>query len=334
MWVNQKLNDYLPNIKSSSNIAIKSLISNPSSTPVQSGRTIAVADEQNKTLIGGMNVVGYPDGRYANRLFIMNDLRNNNPQAAITITVDENGNIFTNAPDPVSSSNTNNIATTYWVNQKLNDYLPKTGGTVVGNLGLKGQISNYSVIPSNTQQNRITWYDYTNNKTIGGIYGQAGADGSFGTYMYIANGLRNNNNANWLGITVLNDGTVATTAPTPPTAANDSRIANTYWVREQAKQKTDGIVLKSYAKNTDDFYYEFTNGLIIQGGIASASSAGNNTVTLLKSYTHWSSYTVTISSFNNTSNDVVNLYERSTTYFRFYTPTASRKISWIAIGAN
>lgn len=76
-----------------------------------------------------------------------------------------------------------------------------------------------------------------------------------------------------------------------------------------------------------------TNGLIIQGGIASASSAGNNTVTLLKSYTHWSSYTVTISSFNNTSNDVVNLYERSTTYFRFYTPTASRKISWIAIGA-
>lgn len=85
-------------------------------------------------------------------LLCYNGLTTDASYASISVGYDKNGNPFTHAPTPAEGDSTTKIATTYFVNQKCNNYLPLSGGTMSGILYEKPSNVNISVEPESYKE--------------------------------------------------------------------------------------------------------------------------------------------------------------------------------------
>lgn len=101
---------------------------------------LILCDNQGQAF-GHLQTASYADtGSVLVKLSIVDGIRRGDAAAthAIGIGMDANGKHFTQAPTPDAGDDSNQIATTKWVNQKTADCVSTTGGTMTGNIVMDG----------------------------------------------------------------------------------------------------------------------------------------------------------------------------------------------------
>lgn len=301
----------------SGDISIRENITNRTSTPSSMQQNaIGFSDKETGLYICGLNAVCYDDGSIKNRMFLSSSLRSNNVGASIDIGVTNDGDIFTSTPHPTSSSNDHNIATTYWVCQKLNDYMINEANSTV-------RIKTSILYPSYSSVNigqTLGFYDSTNNKLIGGMNCIGFLDGRYQNMLFVHNGLRNNNDICGVSVGVRTDGTVYATAPNPASNSNDNQIATTAFVNNV------GGVVKSSFSGANSTYIVYSSGFCIQSGTLEHSTSF--TVNLAKSFGN-TKYIVQLTTRNG--GNIVAVGTKSNTSFTA-SATSSGTCYWMAFG--
>ena len=171
----------------------------------------------------------------------------NDITSSIGIGLKADGTALTSAPNPVSDSNDNNIATTKWVNNKINliknNYVTtNTEQTISGDKSFtqKGEPfrikdANFDVskTPSQTVGNGIVTYD-KNNKQVGYYQVLQESNGNNANSINAVNYKTDGTIVRaHLTVGIGKTGTTYTYAPTPSSSSNDSSIATTKWVNSK-----------------------------------------------------------------------------------------------------
>ena len=220
-----------------------------------------------------------------------------------------------------------------YTSNSLNNYVLNNEGTI-NTLNITGQIQNRNTSPnSETQTNYIKCID-KNNQYFGAIRFVNRINGSRCVKMDVdlTRQIYPNSMA-MLQVGITSDGKEYTYTPTPTSSSNDYNIANTKWCHNASQLKNNGIVLKSSWNIGNAYCYQFTSGLLIQGGIIVATNEGINTITFHKSFTNSGLYSMSITTGDSIINDnqIAKCHKRNTTYLQFVGSSA-QAYSWIAIG--
>lgn len=104
-------------------------------------QTALILRDNQGQAFGHLQTASYADtGSVLVKLSIVDGIRRGDAAAthAIGIGMDANGKHFTQAPTPDAGDDSNQIATTKWVNQKTADCVSTTGGTMTGNIVMDG----------------------------------------------------------------------------------------------------------------------------------------------------------------------------------------------------
>ena len=258
------------------------------------------------------------DGGKRLRLFVQNKLADGTTKSEqIWIIVEKDGNVVTYAPRPVDSSNGTNIAVTSWV-RKLFALLTGNNtfsGTNTFTNTIRRTMSNVDANAAPTENQYIDYISpYDKNGESLGYLGIANyTDGrraarightrkkSDGSYIYQS-----------LDIGTYADGTVYTTAPTPPTNSNNNNIATTafvnnkfqvvsalpsnpqtgvyYFIKDDIPQQVanyDYVVdYKAPTASDPTWYRVYKSGWVEQGGFDAEGTTdyAMHTINLLKPY--------------------------------------------------
>ena len=142
---------------------------------------------------GSMQQIKSENSIYTNNK--INQLSSENSNYVIQSINSNNSNYVDNL---ISNSSTYTdeaiISNKEWID---NNYLNlKTDKTINHQLNITGSISNYSVIPSSTQQCRIVFRDIENNRAIGCVYSTFNTNGSFITNLITSTGLNGGGQGN------------------------------------------------------------------------------------------------------------------------------------------
>lgn len=139
----------------------------------------------------------------------------------------------------------------------------------------------------------------------------------------------NNGTHGIIGVQVATNGTVSTSAPTPASSDNTTKMATTAFVKSVLSSSGSGLATIS---KSGDGYCKFTNGLIIQWG--RHANSGTATITLPTAFTS-TNYRVSVTTEGtNTQIYQVITNTRTTTTFKTQAMGGanSQSYNWIAIG--
>lgn len=176
----------------------------------------------------------------------------NDITSSIGIGLKADGTAITAAPKPNSNSNDNNIATTSWVNDKINpiknNYVTtNTTQTISGNKSftqkgepfrIKDDRFDNTKTPTAQIFNSIVLRD-KNDKDVGMLQFEHGTSGQH--LVRISAIAQNTNGSNIyapLSVAIKSDGTTSTSAPNPASNSNDNSIATTAWVNTKISAET------------------------------------------------------------------------------------------------
>ncbi len=136
-------------------------------------QTALLMTDQNEKRTGIIENTFVADGSSWLCLRIYNNKGDTDGSGALVIGQRSDGNYYSTAPNPTTTSNTNEIATTSWVNTKVASYLPLSGGTITGDLTFKGTANNIFFQGTKANYSMIRFIDnssdgYGNGISIGG----------------------------------------------------------------------------------------------------------------------------------------------------------------------
>ena len=168
-------------------------------------------------------------------------------RGSIRVGVNNTGATYTYAPTPGSSSNDTSIATTKWVNDKVNpiknDYVTATtaqevtGAKVFSHSGsaiaLKDPSIDVSATPKTTMYHSFILKD-KNNKNVGMLQFSHNTNNEHTTAISaIAQKTDGTNLFSSILVACKSDGTYKTSCPSPASNSNDTSIATTAWVNSK-----------------------------------------------------------------------------------------------------
>ena len=197
--------------------------------------------DKNGKIIGDIRFARGTNGTVTSSMIARNYASNaDGINAAITCSVDKNGNILTAAPTPADNSNGASIATTSWVRRL---FALLTGNNTFSGTNtfhsvytyLKGKVIDVTNAPTTQADVGIEFQD-KNGTAIGQNHVRTYTNGNISHNMYV----KNPNSNTWAAISIgFNaDGTLFTAAPTPATANNSTNIATTAFVKAQIQEVT------------------------------------------------------------------------------------------------
>jgi hypothetical protein len=171
------------------------------------------------------------------------------------------------APTPANTSNANTIATTAYVKNNLASYLPLSGGTVTGSLGVTGSLTVNTGSLGNTYASGLTLYssDYTGNSTSPTelVIQTNGVTGNWQINLWNGSGSTGSLNFGMPSVTATtpsfgdNSTKLATTAFVSQAISNSSSIA---FLNKTAQSFSGGFRVTSYSVGTGSFTCDPGNG--------------------------------------------------------------------------
>lgn len=218
-------------------------------TPTENLWTDAIAVyDKNAKRMGTFTFIKTAEGNNQVGIQAINQNSNDyNISNYISVSVNNKGVVTTHAPTPLASSNDHNIATTSWVNDKVNpiknNYVTtNTQQTISGDKSftqkgepfrIKDANLDVSKTPSQTVGNSIVTYD-KNNKQVGYYQVLQESNGKNYNSIYAVNYKTDGTLVNvGLAVGIDKAGTTYTYAPTPSSSSNDNSIATTAWVKSK-----------------------------------------------------------------------------------------------------
>ena len=237
-------------ITSSSNTFLKSsnwekvAIEDESRTST-STRTISEVLDKNGKRFYGLEVTANKKGERV--LQIVGRKRDNSGWFfPFSVVEKPDGSFYATTNSPSFSSNDTTIPTTEWVNDKLANYLPLSGGKMTGNITIAGNAPRFiaqatgvtkGTTPSSNQFARLDFMangaDATTNR-LGIVQVKVNTAGSIITQLVAFKNEANSVDTANLQVTVKKDGTKYAEAPTPPATATGSEITTASWVNTNA----------------------------------------------------------------------------------------------------
>lgn len=184
------------------------------------------------------------NGKITYTIGLRRNVNGENKFNVIDLETDASGNTAVKVLNPPTSSNGQNIATTAWVNTKLGNYLPLSGGKITGDI-IRRIDTNVSQIPT-TATYIAPWLVENDDQSL-----RAFQRVSYHTSGILQNsfGLRRRVNGtdiyNTIDVDIDINGNKAVYAVTPPTASNGTHIATTAWVHN-AKSIIVGWCIPDY----------------------------------------------------------------------------------------
>ena len=213
---------------------------------------VNVVDKNTKNA-GSLQFSRHPDGMNWVRLQAANQNANgDNIFHAISIGLKADGTASTSAPNPASNSNDTSIATTFWVNEKVNpiknNYVttntaqdisaPKTFVGDNGNtINLVSNNIDYDNPPSTPTDGKVIFFSDKKNKNLGAIY--SGVYSNSDGIAAVFSRLQAHNDKNtivpnaYLEVQSTTWGTMTAYAPSTITHTNMAEIATTDWVNSK-----------------------------------------------------------------------------------------------------
>lgn len=109
-------------------------------------------DKNNKP-VGVRHLAQFNSGKIEQQIDVRRDINNNGTTsyASLIVGMEADGTSYAKAPNPASSSDTNDIATTAWVKDRTDTFLPLAGGTMSGAVDM----NNFDI----TNANKLTFAD-------------------------------------------------------------------------------------------------------------------------------------------------------------------------------
>lgn len=228
-----------------------------------------------------VGVIRFARGNTANSITIgASDAKNSAPGGlAVIRTLGDGstaGTVTVEAPTPESSDNSKKVATTAFVNTKVSGYLPLSGGTMTGSLNTKQIHNRFSfakgTVPSAKQYASIYFSDNAGNNyssdCIGLVESSVSENNLSRTYIRAVKNEANSTVNCEISCNVDQNGKIYTSAPTPDSSDDSTKIATTAFVKGLigATGGSEGIS----AKGTN--YIRYVSGLQICFGAVSSSS--------------------------------------------------------------
>ena len=158
------------------------------------------------------------------------------------VLINDHGTAWAEAPTPASNANDTKIATTAWVRTfGGSTYLPLTGGELSGNLRIKDSNITRGTAPSSDVEHFTYGIRDSANNNIAAISTIYYTDKSSFTRIWAYNTtVASGSNIGFMGIGCDSSGNVYTSAPTPATADDSTKIATTAFVKAQGYITSSG----------------------------------------------------------------------------------------------
>ena len=201
--------------------------------------------DKNDKEVGKLQFIKRTDGSHWTGLqAVARDSNGNKLYKSLGVSVNSDGTASTNVPKPDSNSNDNNIATTSWVNDKVNpiknNYVTtNTVQTITEHkiftqkgepFHIKDDRFDNTKTPTEQIFNSIVLRD-KNNKLAGMLQFSHNTSGQhLASIAAIAQNTNGSNIYGALTVGIKSDGTASTFAPNPASNSNDTSIATTAWV--------------------------------------------------------------------------------------------------------
>ena len=110
--------------------------------------TIIDETDANDARVGVLEHTFFSSGSHDLTMRLYDSVTDSGSNTYISVGQNADGSFFTKTRTPTQNSNTNEVATTEWVNNKTANYLPLTGGTLTGNVLVQtnANSANFAVI--------------------------------------------------------------------------------------------------------------------------------------------------------------------------------------------
>lgn len=250
---------------------------------------------------------------------------------AFVIRMTSDGRCTMLGQTPLDSAKGVEMPTAAWVNTKLGNYVPLSGGRITGDLIRRIDID-LSQIPTNHIY-LVPWAIDNADQSVR-AYQQVSyhTDGVLQNALGLRRTVNGTNIFNSIDLKIDANGNKSVNVITPPTTSNSANIATTAFVKSVLSSSGNGLA--TLISNANGNAIKFSNGLIMQHGESQANQS-KMTITLPTPFTSGDSYQVFTAFIDNQqSANPTYTQDQTATSFKWdrYGGIGQFKVSWFAIG--